>query len=315
MMCSSVTTLAQINGLTTRVDVQGAGGGGRPISIRVQGPDSTRLAELAGRLEDVLRAVPGVRDITNSAALGAPELRVQLDQARAQDLGVTAAGLGQALRSAYSGTVPTKFRRADGKQIDVRVVLDERTRSLTGSIVDLTVPTSTGSSVRLGQIARVELVAGPSQIDRRGRQRVATLGAGVDPNLVLGTVVPVAQAAIATVPIPVGYSVTFGGTAEQQTRSFGQIFAALGASIVLAYLLMTVLYNSFISPFVILFCLPVSVGGAIGALWIFGYTFNLFALIGLILLVGLAIKNGILKVRFVRLVQTWPRLDQPRCRY
>src|SRR5204863_227443 len=94
------------------------------------------------------------------------------------------------------------------------------------------------------------------------------------------------------------------------TRSFGQLFAALGASIVLAYLLMAVLYDSFASPIVILFSLPVAVGGAIGALWIFGYTFNIFAMIGLILLVGLAIKNGILLVdRAVQLADAAPRTD------
>ena len=107
---------------------------------------------------------------------------------------------------------------------------------------------------------------------------------------------PRAQSAISSVQLPPGYTAVLGGDAEEQTRSFGQLFAALGASIVLAYLLMAILYDSFVAPIVILFSLPVAVGGAVGALWIFGYTFNIFAMIGLILLVGLAIKNGILLV-------------------
>jgi hydrophobic/amphiphilic exporter-1 (mainly G- bacteria), HAE1 family len=153
-------------------------------------------------MEAVLRQVPGLRDVTNTAALGSPELRVTIDEARAQDLGVTAAGVGQAIRASYAGGVPTKFRRADGKLIDVRVVLDERTRAQTASIVDLPIPTASGSTIRLGQVASVQSVDGPSQIERRGRQRLANLTASVAPDSTLGEVMPRAQAAISSVTLP-----------------------------------------------------------------------------------------------------------------
>jgi HAE1 family hydrophobic/amphiphilic exporter-1 len=289
-------SLAEIGQLTTRVEVEGAGGPTQPISVRVQGPDAARLTELSGQIEAALRGVVGLRDVRNSGALGSPELRVSVDEARAQDLGVTAASLGQAIRSSYSGGVPTKFRRPDGKMIDVRVLLDEPARARTASIVDLPVPTADGGTIRLGQVASVSPVDGPAQIDRRGRQRLATIGASLDPAYTLGEVVQRAQAAVAAVTLPAGYTAVICGGAEEQKRSIGPLLAALGASIVLAYLLMAVLYDSFSAPIVILFSLPVAVGGAIGALWLFGYTFNIFAMIGLILLVGLAIKNGILLV-------------------
>jgi HAE1 family hydrophobic/amphiphilic exporter-1 len=98
------------------------------------------------------------------------------------------------------------------------------------------------------------------------------------------------------VTLPPGCTLEAGGGFEQQTEAFGQLFAALGASVLLTYLLMAILYNSFVDPLVILFSLPVAVGGAVAGLVVFGYSFNIFALIGLILLVGLAIKNGILLV-------------------
>src|SRR5581483_3134378 len=93
-----------------------------------------------------------------------------------------------------------------------------------------------------------------------------------------------------------GYSVTMGGDSEQTNKSFGQMLMALGASVLLAYLLMAVLYNSLLHPLVILFSLPAAIGGAMVGLWAFGYTFSVFSMIGMILLVGLAIKNGILLV-------------------
>ena len=96
--------------------------------------------------------------------------------------------------------------------------------------------------------------------------------------------------------LPPGYRVSIGGVSQQQQKSFGQLFTALGASVMLAYLLMAVLYNSLATPLVILFSLPVAIGGAMFGLFVFGYHFSVFSMIGLILLVGLAIKNGILLV-------------------
>jgi len=288
--------LATVPGVITRIAVQNAGGAGQPVSVRVQGPEAERLQALALEVDAALRRVDGLRDITNSAGIGAPELRVRIDRERAADLGVTSAAVGQALRTAYTGSVVTRFRRPDGRLIDVRLVAPSQLRDRTDLVRDLPLQTSGGGSVRLGQVATIEEVSGPSQISRRERERVINVSAGLDPAYNLGEISPVVRRAVASISAPPGYSLTVGGAVEQQNRGFGQLFTALGASIVLAYLLMTILYSSFSQPFVILFALPVAIGGAIGALWILGYSFNIFALIGLILLVGLAIKNGILLV-------------------
>jgi HAE1 family hydrophobic/amphiphilic exporter-1 len=287
--------LAEVPTVKTRVDVIGAGGPGSPISVRMQGPDGAVLTRLAGQMEAALRAVPGLREVTNSAAVGVPEVRIQVDRARAEDLGVSAAALGQAVRAAYGGTVATRYRRTDGREIDVRVVLDEAARGRVATVADLPLQAG-GMTVKLGQVATIEEVAGPARIDRRDRGRVITLGANLEPDVALGTVAPRVAQVVQSVALPTGYTAALGGQAEQQNSGFGQLGLALGIGILLAYLLMVVLYNSFIYPFVILFALPVAVGGAVGALWIFGYSFSIFAMIGLILLVGLAIKNGILLV-------------------
>ena len=139
-------------------------------------------------------------------------------------------------------------------------------------------------------------MAGPTQIDRRDQRRLVTVGANLEPGLVLGNVTPLVDAAVARVELPPGYTVAPGGNTEQQSTAFGQLFAALGVSILLAYVLMALLYESLVYPLVILFALPVAVGGAVGGLWAFGYSFSVLAMIGMILLVGLAVKNGILLV-------------------
>jgi predicted RND superfamily exporter protein len=150
--------------------------------------------------------------------------------------------------------------------------------------------------VRLSQIASISSVTTAAQINRRDRHRQVTVAANLADGVVQSKVAPAVQQAVDQLVLPPGYTTSQGGAAQQQAQSFGQLGAALGISIMLAYLLMAVLYNSLIHPFVILFGLPLAFGGAIIATFLFHYTINVFSMIGMILLVGLAIKNGILLV-------------------
>jgi HAE1 family hydrophobic/amphiphilic exporter-1 len=154
----------------------------------------------------------------------------------------------------------------------------------------------TNGPVRLSQIATITNVATAAQVSRRDRHRQVTVGANLGDGVVQSQVTPAVQQAVNQIALPAGYTTSQGGTAQQQAQSFGQLGAALGISIMLAYLLMAILYNSLIHPLVILFGLPLAFGGAIFATFLFHYTINVFSLIGMILLVGLAIKNGILLV-------------------
>jgi HAE1 family hydrophobic/amphiphilic exporter-1 len=288
--------LADVPGATIRVQESGGGGSAQAIQVRLQGPDSNELGRLAGALAKEFEATPGLRDVTNSAAAAQPELRILLDPGRAAQQGVSATAVGSAVRVGYSGAVATKWRRADGRSIDVRVLLQDGERTRAAALADLPVTTVGGRTVRLGEIAYITQEDTPSQIDRRDRQRVVTVGASLESGEVQSAVSPRVQQVLDRFALPLGYTATLGGTAEQQSTSFGQLFVALGASIVLAYLLMSILYNSLVHPLAILFGLPVAVGGALFSNFLFHYTFNIFSMIGLILLVGLAIKNGILLV-------------------
>jgi HAE1 family hydrophobic/amphiphilic exporter-1 len=156
--------------------------------------------------------------------------------------------------------------------------------------------TNSGQVVPLNQVATIAQVPTPNEIDRRNRQRVVTVGADIATGYVQSQVDPAVQAMTKQLVLPTGYTVAFGGQAQSQNQAFGDLFSALGISVLLAYLLMAILYNSLLEPLIILFGLPVAFGGALISSALFRYTFNLFSLIGVILLVGLAIKNGILLV-------------------
>ena len=288
--------LADVPGVTIQVGVQGAGGAGQAVQLRLQGPDEATLAGLGDQLVTRLKTIPGLRDVTNSAAVGLPEIRIVVDRGRAEDLGISAQALGSAVRTAYGGVVATKYRNPTGKDLDVRLILNPAARLNAAAVGDLPIQAPGGQTVRLREVADIGQVAGPTQIERRNQRRTVTVGANLAEGVLVGSVTPSVNAAVAQFPFPPGYAVEQGGAASQQTTAFVQLGTALVASILLAYLLMAILYNSLVHPLVILFALPVAVGGAIGGLWVFHYSFSLFAMIGMILLVGLAIKNGILLV-------------------
>jgi hydrophobic/amphiphilic exporter-1 (mainly G- bacteria), HAE1 family len=288
--------IASIPNATILVQVNGGNGAGQAEQVRIQGPDVNVLTSLADQLEAGMKQVPGLTNVTNSAAAALPELQITVDPARAAELGITPATVGSAVRTSYSGVIATKWRRSDGKQIDVRVMLSDAARQNISALGAVPLQTTSGTVVPLNQVATITQVPTPNEIDRRDRQRVVSVGGDIATGYVQSQVDPSVQALSKQLALPAGYTVAFGGNAQEQSQAFGDLFSALGISILLAYLLMAILYNSLLEPLIILFGLPVAFGGALISSAMFRYTFNLFSLIGVILLVGLAIKNGILLV-------------------
>lgn len=289
--------LQAVTGVEIKVNVQGGGSDNQqPVAIRLVGPEFGTLSLLATQLQEAMERTPGLINVGNGAPVGQPQLRIEVDQLRAAELGVSTASIGLAVRTAFAGVVATKFQQPDGTFQDVRLQLSPESRMDISRVMDLPVPTATGQIVRLGQVTNITRKSGPTQIDHFDRERVITVGAQLETGYALGQMTPVVVGLANQLDLLDGYAATLAGTSEEQAESFGQLFFALGASVLFAYLLMAVLYNSLTHPLVILFSLPAAVGGAMFGLLAFGYTFSIFSMIGLILLVGLAIKNGILLV-------------------
>ncbi|MDQ3811195.1 MAG: efflux RND transporter permease subunit, partial [Chloroflexota bacterium] len=164
-------------------------------------------------------------------------------------------------------------------------------------VSEIPVVTPRGSTIRLGQVAQVRSVSGPTQITRRDRQR-AVYVTGYLSGRAAGDVSADIEKGLEQIKAPSGYTVTQGGQAEDQADSFGQIFAALGLSVLLMYMLMVALFESLVYPLMIMFSLPLAIVGAFGLLALTGNTLNMMSLIGMILLTGLVGKNAILLVDF-----------------
>ncbi|HEY7068102.1 MAG TPA: efflux RND transporter permease subunit [Chloroflexota bacterium] len=291
---------------TVRASVQGGGGGGgQPVQVRVQGEDPAVIKALAARVEAIVRDTPGARDVTNSGQQDNPETRLVPDRRRMADLGVTAQQAASALRTAVDGNVATKLRPAGRDEIDVRLIADAASRADLGDLSTMPLSGTVGNTptnVYLSQVTTQETVNGPTSIDRRNRQRVVTIGAELASGVPLNDVTQPIQRAVRQLQaegiVPPGYVVEMGGQAEDQAKAFGNLFLALGLSLVLDYMLMSALYESMIMPFSRMFSLPVAVVGAFIGLAVTHNTLNMLSMIGMIVLMGLVGKNGVLLIDY-----------------
>lgn len=279
-----------------------AGPGGSPIQVQVRGDDEQELARLAAQVQSAVEAVPGVRDVQNSGIAGQPEVTVTLDRARAADLGVSAGQVASALRTALAGSVVTQFRPQGSKGVDVRVVVPGNQLGSVAQIQQLPLTTSNGTTVNLGQFATVDQSVGLPQIDRRDRQKLITVSADIT-GRGLGDVSADVRKALDGLAVPPGYSAKLGGAAQEQQDSFAQLFQALGLSVLLTYMVTVALYESFLTPLVVLTSLPLALVGAIGALALTDSRLSLLSLIGIIMLVGLVGKNAILLLDYTMTLQ------------
>jgi HAE1 family hydrophobic/amphiphilic exporter-1 len=272
------------------------------------GTNSETLQQLAEQVEALVRETPGTVDVRNDADLAQPEVRAVLDRRRLGDLGVTASQAGNALRAAIGGTTVTQLQREGGAGIDITVLASRDLRNDITALADIPIPVgstgnttssapSTGSTVRLGQVADLRLVTAPTAIARSARQRQVSIQA----NLVgrsIGDAARDIRAGLASLQMPAGYRYTFVGQVDQLDQARVALLSALSLSVLLIYMLLVALYESWLHPLAIMFSLPVALVGAIGGLMLTGNTFNLFSMIGMIMLMGLVAKNAILLIDY-----------------
>jgi HAE1 family hydrophobic/amphiphilic exporter-1 len=266
----------------------------QPVQIRVFGDNLDQLGEAAESARAALAAVPTITDVTNSLS-SAEEITIRPDLARLRDLGISAQQIGTSVRVAYQGATVAKWAETSGKERDVRVTLPAAIRNQAGALENTPLIQRGNGMLTLQQVASLERQQKPTTITRVDRQRVATLGA--EPfNVPLGEATQDATAAMANVPLPAGMRWALAGTGEEQQSSFLALILGIGASIVLMYLVLTVLYESWLQPVLILTALPLASVGAFLGLLIFNQTLNVASFIGIIALFGLVGKNAILLV-------------------
>jgi HAE1 family hydrophobic/amphiphilic exporter-1 len=277
----------------------GMGDGGSPVQIQIFGEDADRLIDLANQVEAVVKTVPGAIDINNTDAARSPEQELRVDRALALDLGLSPAQVATTLRTALSGSQAGKFDPPEGgTEMDITLRLDDATRADLTRILQLPLTYVRDRPITLDRVVDLERTTAPARINRSDRQRVLTVGSGLS-GRAAGDVTDDIEAAInQQVNFPVGYGFKFVGSSEAQRESFAQLGNSIMLGILLIYMLLVALYQSWLHPLAIMFSLPVTLVGAFGGLWLTGNTLNLISLLGIVLLTGVVTKNAILIVDF-----------------
>jgi HAE1 family hydrophobic/amphiphilic exporter-1 len=281
-------------------DVGMVGGGGRgdaPIAIYIKGDDMNELSALADKVQADLKANPNLGDIVNTYAGGRPERRLVFDRAKLSDLGLSTGQVALEVRAAADGLLSGKYR--DGEdEFDIRVRLDPLLREGTVLLDSLAFRTRAGKTVKLGEIASNDLGEGPNTIERLNRQRQITVTA-YPKGTSLGTVLPEVKEKLGKYELPPGYSFYFSGQAERMEDSKNSMLVALGLAVLFIYIVLASQFESFIHPFTIMMSLPMAFIGAIVALYLGGKSLSMPAMIGIVFLMGLVTKNGILLVDYI----------------
>jgi HAE1 family hydrophobic/amphiphilic exporter-1 len=281
------------------------GGRGRPISVNVQGPEPTRLKIAAERVLDVVRSIPGVAEPSSSEEGEIPQLDVRVNRQEAWRAGLGISSIANTLSPLFSGERATRWEDPNGYSHDVVVVYPDSMRTSAADVAGIPVASTTndpntGSSVLvpLSQVADVRAGVGPQQIERRQLEQQVSVSAGVLPGYALGDVADQAKRAIDGIGLPPGYHAVFTGDVENMRETQGYVLEAIILAIVFIYLILASLFGSFLQPLSIMLALPLSFIGVTLALLITGGSINVMTMIGIIMLMGLVTKNGILLVDF-----------------
>lgn len=281
-----------------RVSFQG-GEPGRALQLVLAGDDPAKLAEASRRIERAVRQLPGLGTVSSTAALVRPEVIVRPDPARAADLGVSTADIAATARVATRGDYDRFLAKLNlpERQVPIRVQLEDSALSDPALLGQLRVPTASGGAVPLAAVADIGIASGPSQIDRFERRRNVTIT--VDLN---GRPLGEVDAQIKALPelraLPPGVAIQPAGDSEIFQELFAGFGVAMVTGIFCVYGVLLLLFNHASQPITILIAVPLAAAGAFGALLVTGTDISLPVLIGLIMLIGIAVKNSILLVDY-----------------
>ncbi len=275
----------------------GAGGQSKDLSIVLKSNNPQELKMAADALESQMRQIPGLVEVSSSASLVKPEILIKPDPKRAADLGVSVQAIARTASLATIGDIESNLAKFDlsDRQIPIRVQLAQEYRDNLQLLRNLQIPSQRGTLVPLSAVADITLGSGPAQIERFDRARQVTLSANLQ-GLSLGQALAAVRALPAMNPLPPSVEEQPSGNAEIMQDIFGRFLGALSLAVLCIYAILVLLYNNFFHPFTILVALPLSIGGALLALLITQKELGLFALIGIVLLMGLVTKNAILLV-------------------
>ncbi len=272
-------------------------GGERPLTVNIIGDDLEVTDRIAAKIKKIAELTPGTVDIAISRVKGKPELWVNVDRAKASDLGLNVSQIGDVVRSSFYGKEASKYRIA-GDEYDIFVRLREEDRIHASDVAATPIRTPAGRLIRADNISDVSVEFGPLEIERKDQGRIVNVTGNVDKRS-LGEVVADIEAEIAKMDIPAGVEVKMAGQTEEQRESFFWLTLALGVGLVLVYMVMAAQFESLLHPFVVMFSIPFAFTGVLVVLFLGGHNISIVVFLGLLMLIGVVANNAIILVDYI----------------
>jgi HAE1 family hydrophobic/amphiphilic exporter-1 len=268
----------------------------KALVVRIYGNDLGELERLSRRVKGAIAGIPGVRDVEESLTYGSPELQLSYDREALARLGLSLSQVAATAETYLKGRTAAYFR-VRGDEVPIVVRLEERQRDSARAIADAPILLSGRAPQRLGDLARIETALGPGKILREGQKRKADVSANVsgrDINAVVGD----ARRALAAVPLPEGYFVEYAGSYKDMAETLPSLAWAFLLALLLIYMVMAAQFESLVHPFSIMCTVPFSLIGVILALFATGTTLSVNSFIGVVILAGVVVNNGIVLVDY-----------------
>ena len=280
----------------------GMGMGGQTVDVEIYGYDFDQTNLLAEEIRHIIAdSVKGARDVKISREEDRSELNIAVDKEKLALHGLTSATVATYVRNRVNG-MTVGFLKEDGDEYNIVVRLKEENRNSITDLENLTIPSATGAQIKLKELASVEEYWGPPQIDRRNRQRIVTVSV-IPYETSLGELAEDVQAKIANITIPQGIVVKVGGDYEEQQDTFADMGMLLALIVMLVFIVMASQFESLKKPFIIMMAIPFAISGVIIALWVTNTTLDMIGALGVVMLVGIVVKNGIVLVDYINLMR------------
>jgi HAE1 family hydrophobic/amphiphilic exporter-1 len=277
----------------------GNNNGGR-LALEIRGEDLGDARRLAQGAKTLMDGTPGIADARVGRDEGRPELAVRVDRPKAALLGLTVTGIANTIRTNVAGTQAAMYREK-GNEYPIIVRLREEERQQVNDVSDVLVSNTLGQVLPARNLMTVESETGPVQIERKNQQRIVTVSA--EPEATLSDAVKAVESRLPQLGVPKEFNVGFGAEVEEQAKAFNQLRMVLILALVLVYAVMASQYESLRDPFIIMFSVPTAAIGVVLALKLTGTSFNMQAYIGIIMLAGIVVSNGILLVDYTNVLR------------
>lgn len=271
------------------------------LIVQIFGYSPQQKEQLANGIKKKLKNIDGIVNVFSSADQGRPELRVTMDRERISRLGMTTSQVATALGNAVQGNLATTYVDK-GIEFEVRVQLKQSEKAATTDLRNLQIQTPDGSWVPLANLARIERYSGPTNILRINQERVTEVSADLS-NIDLKTATKKTRKALNSINWPDGYRYEIAGTAEDQQASFNYLVIAFIIAGILTYMVMASQFESLVEPFIIILTIPLALTGVLLTLWMTGTSISVTSMVGLILLSGIVVNNGIVMIDYIKILQ------------